>query len=141
VLGLGGVVSGGAVFRGVLPESLNEVTPVLDWWNIRVWIGEGASDVLDSGVQDVVASDLGFEMRDLLLALIPFLVDVALLPSGWCYRQCTFISEMDVPNQRFLVNIRVSFNVGVVRELFELESQSRETVNRRERTSRLSHLE
>ena len=122
MLALVGVVSGRAVFRGVLLQLLDEVTPVLYGWDFRVWIGEGVSDVLDSREQDVVTSDLGFEMGYLLLALFPFLVDVALFPSGRCYRQCASKSEVDIPNQRFLVNIRVSFNVGVVRELLSMSS-------------------
>lgn len=95
------VVSRRTVFGRVLLELFDEVAPVLGRGDRCIRICEGLGNIRDLGEEDFVAGNLSLEMCDFLLSNLAFLVDIPLLP----------------PNQRFLVDIGVTFNVGVVREL------------------------
>jgi hypothetical protein len=54
-----------------------------------------------AGEEDIVTSDLSLELFDATIACVPLFVDVALLPS----------------NQRFFVDVGVTLDIGVVRDL------------------------
>ena len=75
-------------------------------------------NLLEARFEDVVACDVGLVLGDLQLALFALLVDGALLPS-------VRPSELDartgaleggerVPDERFVVYIRMALDVGVV---------------------------